>query len=881
MSLWTRMTNLTRAEKIRLDLDAEIESHIAEAVAEGRDPEEARRAFGSMLRHREQSYDVKVATWLDSLRADVVFGSRQIRKHRIASASAILSLALAIGACTAAFRLIDALLLRPLPVASPEKLHYLAIEGTNDAGKKFMAASFDYPQFQILRDAVKDRAVLLAVSYPGRISLSFGGEAEMEQAYRQHISGSAFAVFGLKPALGRLLSSTDDERPGAHPFAVLSYDYWQRRFGGDPGVIGKRLVMSDSPLEIIGVLEEGFTGTEPGTMTDVFVPMMVNASAVPSMRVNWFRIWAQVEPTQTREVLRQALQAAIQGVRKERVKDWPTSSLPRIREQYLAPSLELLSAYSGVSALQIGYRESLRVLSVLIGLVLLIACANVANLMAAQAASRMREMALRISIGAGRGRLLQLVLMESFLLALFASVLGGLFAWWAAPFVVSAINPANNPARLVLPADWRVLFFACGLAVVVTFLFGLMPALRVTATDPVADLKGGGNPHSKRRLMYVLVSAQVAFCLVVHFVGGLFVASFERLSQQPLGFSAERVVGIEVESPEALGPQTWSQIAQKLQQIPGVEAAGYSNAPFLGGSSWSEAVRMNGEVLSNALSVDAVGASPGWFNVMKIPIRAGRDFQPQDQKRKVAIVNQAFADRHSDGKSPVGQYLERSIDLTRTERIEIVGLIGNIRYRELKEDFRPMMAIPFSSVDADGKEQLRRFGTFLIRTSGDPIPMIPTLRKEIPMRVYNIRTQQEMVDSHYVRERLLALLSVFFASVALLLAGIGLYGVLDYSVWQRRREIAIRMALGAKREDVIWSVGISVVAMIGIGLIAGLSAGLGTQHYVQNLLFAVKTNELHLLWIPCLTIAGAGVIAAIPPLFRALRVAPASLLRAD
>ena len=380
------------------------------------------------------------------------------------SAAAVLSLALAIGACTSAFRLIDALLLRPLPVAHPERLYALTHQGIGFDGKFQTGDNCEYPMFRQMRAAVKDDAELLAISYANRTDLTYGSDQEMEKAYRQYVSGWMFGSFGLRPALGRLLTEDDDLKPGAHPYAVLSYDYWSRRFGRDPKIIGRTFRMGNDLFQIVGVADQRFTGIEPGTMNDIFVPTMMSPY-VNNANSTWFRTLIRLKPGVAIEPVREKLQAAFRTFREERVKTM--SGLPQqTLDHFVSQKVLLEPAPTGVSQTQKDYRRSLAALGLLVALVLLIAAANVANLMTAQAAARAREMALRVSIGAGRWRLVQLVLVESAMVAFLAAAVGGWFAWWSAPFVVSRINPPDNPARLSLPADWRVLGFALALTLV-------------------------------------------------------------------------------------------------------------------------------------------------------------------------------------------------------------------------------------------------------------------------------------------------------------------------------------------------------------------------------------------------------------------------------
>jgi len=889
MALWSRILNVFRGERLNRELEEELQAHLEEAMEQGRDPREARQAFGSLLRTREESRDIKLAAWLDSLRADVVFGWRQIVKRKTTSAAAILSLALAVGACTAAFRLIDALLLRPLPVSDPERLYFIAYEYQDSAGKTDTGDAFEYPQFRLLREAVKDEAELMAISYSGRIDLTYGGDQDMEKAYRQYVSGWTMGALGLRPALGRLLTQTDDVKPGAHPVAVLSHDYWQRRFGGDPAALGRTFRIGNDLFEIVGVLQRGFTGTETGTMTDLFIPTMMNAKAVDNPHWSWFRTWVQLKPGANADRVRQKLQASMRSFREEQVKGWGSGAPKQRIEQYLNSQPILERAAAGVSGMQKTYRRSLTILAVLVGLVLLIACANVANLMTAQAVARSREMALRVSIGAGRRRLVQLVLVESALIALIASALGALFAWWSAPFVVSFINPPENPARLVLPADWRVLGFAGMLTLGVTVLFGLAPALHASGVKPAVALKGGEDPHTRRRLMKTLVAAQVAFCFLVHFVAGLFVATFDKLANQPTGFTAEGVLVLETVAKNGQDPVYWEEVAEHLRNVPGVTSAAACGWGLMSGNGWSSDVWAGGKSPDGSVDPYFLSISPRWLETMQIPLLGGRDFRVEDAYPKAAIVNEEFARRYFDGESPVGKWLE--IEQGRENkrvRIEIVGYMRDARYRNMREAIRATVYVPFRSAD-DKAGGLRStdWGSFIVRTAGaDPLALAPRLRQEVrearsEFRVSNVRTQSEMVRSHTIRERMLAMLSLFFAGVALLLAGIGLYGVLDYSVIQRRREIGIRLALGARADDIVRRVTAEVLSMLALGAVAGLAMGVLSERYLETLLFQVKGTNVAMLAMPVATILIAAMLAALPPVMRAVRIDPAGMLRAE
>jgi putative ABC transport system permease protein len=884
MSLWTRMANVFRGERVNREIDEELEAHVAEAMASGRDAEEARRALGSPLRHREESRDARIVTWLDSLRADAVFGWRQLKKTKVTSAAAILSLALAIGACTAAFRLIDALLLRPLPVAGTERLYLPYRSGIGWDGKPESFDGWAYPAFRRMRDVVKEQAELLAISYGERVDLTYKSDQEMEKAQLQYVSGATFGTLGLRPELGRLLMESDDLTPGAHPYAVLSHDYWANRFGQDPKVVGRTFRIGNQIYEIVGVAEKPFTGTEPGIMTDIFVPTMMHPDATRPDST-WIRIFALLKPGANTEQLRAMLFATSQAFEAERAKGFKGMSQQAI-DNYVNQAVILEPAPTGASGFQTDNRASLAALGVLVGLVLLIACANVANLMTAQAAARAREMALRISIGAGRWRLVQLVLVEGAWIALLAAGMGWLFAWWAAPFVVGMIGSPDNPVRVPLPADWRVMGFGLALTLVVMFLFGLIPALRVSAIKPASALKGGEDPHSRRRLMHALIAAQVAFCFLVLFVAGLFVATFDRLAHQSTGFSAERLLILDTVAQHPQAPEVWDQVADQLRAAPGVERVALADRALLGGYASNDYIAVNGgppiEVLAFFLKV-----SPGWVDEMKIPFVDGRDFLPNETSPGAAIVNETFARTYFHGENPVGKSFERASDEGPRYRFQVVGLVRDARYRSMREAILPTAYIPLHSRGDDSR--LRPFGnaSIIVRTAGrNPLQLASMLREEVPrvrpeFRVSRIRTQQEINDSQTVRERLLAMLAGFFSVVALLLAGVGLYGVLHYSVLQRHREIGIRIAVGAQGRNIAGLVTAEVFAMVAVGAVAGVALGLISVRYLESLFYQVRATDVTMLAFPALSILGAALLASVIPVIRAVRIDPATMLRAE
>ncbi len=888
MSILSRLVNAFRPDRLHRELDAELESHLTEAAERGRDPGEARRAFGSPLLRREESRDLRLVPWLDSLRADAIFGWRQLMKRKVTSAAAVLSLAVAIGACTSAFRIIDALLLRPLPVAHPERLYSVAFSGVGVDGIGGVYDSCSYPMFRRMRDAARGQAELIAVSYFDRVDVTYSSDEEMEKANLQFVSGSIFTTFGLHPAAGRLFTDDDDLEPGAHPYAVLSADYWSRRFARDPKIVGRTLRMGDDVFQIIGVSSEPFTGTETGAVTDIFAPMaMKNPRTLASPNNYWLRTLVQLKPGVAEPRVYEILRATYTALQQEKAKT--LTAVQRRRDPTFKESILLEPAAAGRSNLQRDYRRSLAALSILVALALLIACANVANLMMAQAASRAREMALRISIGAGRARLTQLVLVESALLAFLSTVIGAIFAWWSAPLILRAIDTPENPAHLALPADWRVVAFALALALGVTCVFGIAPALRASTIKPVAALRGGEDPHSRRRMMHLLVALQIAFCFVVHFVAGLFVVTFDRLSSQATGFSPERILNVEtsVRRPQPL--VLWQQVAEHLRTVPGVEKVAITVWPMMSGEAGVSEISINGAPASE-VNADILRISPGWFDTMRVPILSGADLPASGTNPEAAVVNQAFVRQFFNGENPIGKWFVKGKWFANSPggaRFQVAGVVRDARSRDdVRRPIRPTAYIPFALGD-NGVFQPTTRCTFVVRTSSaNPLALASILRQEVPrarpeFRVGNIRTQTQIIQSHTVRQRLLATLALFFAGVALLLAAIGLYGVLDYSVLQRRREIGVRMAIGAQSGHIARGVTAGIFSMVVVGAVAGVVLGMAAARYVETLLFQVKASSPTMLVLPSLTIFAAALLAALPAVIRAVRIDPAQMLRSE
>jgi len=755
---------------------------------------------------------------------------------------------------------------------APERLYVLSRQFTGPDGKTSTGEQCAYPMFRNMRALVKNEAELIAVSSADRIDLTFGSDEDTEKAYQQYVSGWIFQSFGIRPALGRVFTENDDLTPGAHPYAVVSYDYWQRRFAGAPDIIGRTFRTGNEIYQIVGVADGPFTGTEPGRVTDIFIPtMMRKNNAIVRSDYQWFRTFVHLKPGVDAGLVREKLHPGFRAFLEERALSF--LGLPKAEvDGFIGQKLMLNPAPAGSSGIQKLYGTALAILGALVLLVLMISCANVANLMTARATARQREMALRVSIGAGRMRLVQLVVLECAWLALFASILGGVFASWAAPFVVDMISAPDYPLRLILPADWRVFGFGAALALACTLLFGLGPALRASHLKPVAALRGGA-PNARSRVMQLLIALQVAFCVLVLFVTGLFVATSRRLSHQPLGFSPDRLLTLETVTPKPVSADLWSLVADHLRSLPGVESVAISEWPLMTGSSWNGFISVGGAA-PNPVASYFLSISTGWLDIMRIPLVKGRDFISTDTLPGTAIVNEAFAREYFNRANPVGKSFDTvSVEGRRTP-YRIVGLTGDARYKDLREPIQPTAYFQF-------KTDYSR-ATFIVRTSMPASALRQEISRARPgFRVSKTRTQTALIEQDTMRERLLSVLALFFGTVALLLAAVGLYGVLDYSVLQRRREIGIRIAIGARSVDVVRRVTQELAIMVLAGCAIGVVLGIGSVRFVQSLLFEVRATDPAALTAPTLTVLAVSAIAAVPGILRAVRIDPAVTLRSE
>jgi predicted permease len=896
MSWITRIANALRPARTASDLDDELRFHleqrIDELVRDGMSRGEAERVarlrFGGALQIREASRDVKSAAWLEPAVADFRFGVRVLRRHLAASLAAVASLAFAIGACTAAFSLLDALVFRPLPLPDPERLVRLVrvMPGfLNPRNTPIDSDGFAYANFEQFRDAARSSAELFAMGLSGGFQAAAfddaGGVSENVRA--ESISGHGFEILGVKPAFGRLILPDDDSPAGGHPAAVLSYPFWKRRFGGSPSAIGRWVKLGGREFQIVGVAARGFSGVQPGYLTDLWTPFTVSADAralaAPDRGIA--QVWGRLHPGAQPAALAASLQPALANFLRDRVYLHPPRNLsPAMVQQLIQTPLAARDASGGRDSLfRLRFKDPLRILALICMLLLLVACSNVGNLLIARASARQAEMALRVSLGASPGRLTQQMLIESAQLAAAAAVLAVLFASFAAPAIGARLGATEFPAWIDLTMDLRTCAFAVAVSLAAALLCGAAPALRASSTAPRAALQRAG----RVRAMRWLVAAQVGFCVAVLFLSGLLLLSFRKLIATDLGFSRENIALFDLapRTREGYRRNSGMDLLDAVRRLPGVRSASLSQQRPMGGDlAWimTPVLRFPGGA-AESVRPREVPVSAGFFEAMGIRRIAGRDFfrEEGDRATESVIVNQAFVDQFLPGSDLIGRQFEKLTDDPDPVRQQIVGVVGNALWNNLREPDRPTIYSPLR--DAAG-------ATLSVRTASNPAPLLSWLRKEIETAAPSLTVRGNILlstqlDNLMVSERLLATLAGFFSAAALLLASVGLYGVIHFAAAQRTREIGIRIALGAPRGSVARMMVADTSVPVIVGVAAGIGGGAALARYLSSQLFGVKPTDFWSLAAPVACILAAAAAAALPPAVRASEADPVTVLRQE
>ena len=812
---------------------------------------------------------------------------RSLRATPVVTIVAILSLALGIGANTAIFSILDSLILRTLPVREPREL---VMVGTADARR----TSWTNPIWEQVRD--RERLFDGAFAWSGtRFNLAQGGQTELVDG--MWASGATFDVLGVPAILGRTFTRADDARGGGPggPVAMISYGFWQRRFDGAADVAGRSLTVERIPFTIVGVTPPDFFGVDVGRTFEVVIPIGTEPlvrgkeSALDRRSTWWLNVMLRLKDGQSLE----AAQATLRGIQPQiREATLPPDYRPQDQEAYLREGLGLLPAATGASGLRDRYRRPLTTIMVVVALVLLIACANIANLLLARATARRHELSIRVALGASRLRIARQLLTESLLLSGAGALAGLLLAQLGSRLLVRQLSTATNTVFLALSLDWRVLAFTAAIAVATAVLFGTAPALRGTRAQPHDALKSQGRGvvgDERLGLGSVLVVLQVALSLLLIVAAGLFVRTFTSLASLDLGFDRNPILVASVNAQRAqLEPAErlalFRRVLDAAASVPGVRTAALSAVTPVSGSTWNNRIELPDRppmpekeriTFTNLLSAR-------WFETYGTPLIAGRDFTDADRggSPAVAIVNETFARKFNGGNNPVGMRVrEPGYGPRPTIDREVVGYVRDAVYRSLREPVPPTMYVPYAQ-----QREMPSFMSVSVRAAGGAPalltkPLAAALTQVHGDLAITFRPLADQVDAALTQERVVALLSGFFGGLALLLAALGLYGVTSYSVSRRRTEIGIRMALGAAPGGVVALVLRRVAILVAAGVIAGSGVSLWASQYVSMLLYGLQPRDPLTLTAAAVVLAAIGAFAGWLPARRASRIDPARVLR--
>jgi putative ABC transport system permease protein len=827
--------------------------------------------------------------------SDLRLAVRGLRRSPLFTTVAILSLALGIGANTAIFTLIDQILLRKLPVAEPDRLVMLYQRGVHN-GNNMGTRMHSYPMY---KDYQQRAASLSEVICRRQIAASVSIDNQTERLDAEMVSGNYFTMLRVKPAAGRVFSSKEDDQIfRGHPAVVLSYDYWVSRFAKNPAVIGKKILVSNYPMTIVGVSAAGFAGLDPARSPQIRVPILMQPVLMPEWtrwlhmddrRSRWVQVFARLKPGDTVDSAQGPLQGLFMQIRQYEstlpsAKDWSAYD----RREFMKGQMLVEPAAMGFSGLRNDFSTALVVLMCMVGLVLLIACANVANLLIARGIMRQREIAVRLSLGASRGRLVKQLLAESLLLSFLGGALGVFVAVGLTRTLLAVVPSEGNPLLIHATPDLRILGFTFALTFLTGIIFGLLPALRASRPDPWTTLKDtAGAVAGTGGSLFVrkgLVAAQVALSFLLLFGAGLFVQSLQNLKATDTGVDLDNLVTFQL-SPalsgydDARGTLFYRDVLDRLRSAPGIKTAAMAAVAILSGDEWDSSMSVEGHKPADGEDMQAFmnQLSPGYFEAMKIPVIEGRDFTRLDVKEdsNVAIVNQKFAEHFFKGKSAVGRHIGWGTGPDTKLNIEIVGVVANSLYEGPREGIRRQVFIP---------KYGRNTGVFYVRTNVASSAAYSAIRQEVKrldatMPIYAMKTLESQLDETLMSDRLVAMLSAGFGFLATLLASIGLYGVMAFVVARRRKELGIRMALGARPGLVLWLVMREVMVLLAIGLAVGIPAAMGLGQLVATQLYGIEPRDPWIAGGTVLLLAAVSAAAGLIPAHRASRINPILALR--
>ena len=884
------------------DFDAEIAAHLEletqRLKAQGLGEEEAlataRRAFGNVTQAQERFYESSRWLWWDHFVQDLRFSLRTLRKNPGFTAIAVLTLALGIGANTAIFSLLNAVLLRPLPVEKPGELVLLgrgrAGGSTDDFAETDLYSYAFYRQVQQKNQVFSDTSAMLSLLL-GMHGL-VAGRTELELLHVQLVSGTYFRMLGVKPWLGRSLTEAEDDPAGGHPVAMVSYSWWDRRFAHDPTMVGKTVTLGSTVYTIVGVTPPGFFGTAVGQSPDVWIPLSMEKQISPGwngLDIKWFQS-LYILGRLKRGVTTEQARAQVNVLAHQIWRDYAGATLTKQQEDDLRHAQIVLTPIEhGLPHIRYGAETPLEILMAVVGLVLLIVCANLANLLLARATTREREVAVRMSLGAGRGRLVRQMLTESLVLALAGATLGILFAGWAGHVLVAMVPHGDEPLPLNVAPDARVLGFTLLVSLATALLCGLAPALRATRIALGSSLKearGSVASTSRSRLAKALIVSQVALSLVLLIGAGLFLRTLVNLSNVDTGFNKENVLLFGIDPP-AVGYKEdqrvvslYQQIEQRVSALPGVRADSISFFTFdQGEDTGPVSVVGRTPTREDDMSATYNVVGPGYFATMGIPLLLGRAFGPQDTgaSPKVAVINETFAKWYLPGGSPIGKHFGIGGDPKHSNDIEVVGVVKDAKYQNLGERPFPAAYFPYT-------QHVQYLNDFEVRYSGNPEVTIAEVRQAISQIDHSLPvaytgTMVEQVDRSLAGQSLIARLSAFFGLLAAFLACIGIYGLAAYAVTRRTNEIGIRMALGAEASGVLWMVMHESLTLAALGVAIGIPVSLAAARLIASALYGLKTTDPATIALAALVMIAVAALAAYLPARRASKVDPMVALR--